>query len=150
MENRQESTEKTIKNLDQKYESMKSMMAQMMAKLNDKERIKEGSNSGGNQKLDVVKGKSEKTERKGGARLPKLDFPMFDGDNPREWVRRANKYFQIQGVEEELKFDLAQLHFRGKADNSSMGCTTEEIWSPGMNCLWQCVRDLEERCQKRP
>ena len=63
-EHRQESTEKTIKNLDQKYESMMSMMAQMMAKLNDKERVEEGSNSGGNQKLDLVKRKSERTEGK--------------------------------------------------------------------------------------
>ena len=47
---------------------------------------------------------------------------MFDGDNPREWVRRANKYFQIQRMEEELKSDLAQLHFGGKAN----------IWFHGM------------------
>ena len=41
-----------------------SMMAQMMAKLNDKERVEEGSSSGGNQKLDLVKRKSEKREGK--------------------------------------------------------------------------------------
>ena len=36
MEHRQESTEKTLKNLDQKYEGMMNMMAQMLARLNDK------------------------------------------------------------------------------------------------------------------
>ncbi|XP_027086384.1 uncharacterized protein [Coffea arabica] len=122
MEHRQESTEKTIKNLDQKYESMVNMMAQMMAKLTDKEKGEEGSSSGGYQKLDLVSKKPEKAENRGGNRLPKLDFPVFDGENLREWVRRANKYFQIQGVEEELKSDLAQLHLKGKAD----------IWFHGM------------------
>ncbi|XP_071909528.1 uncharacterized protein [Coffea arabica] len=122
MEHRQESTEKTIKNLDQKYESMMNMMAQMMAKLSDKEKGEEGSSSGGYQRLDLVSKKPERIEGRGGNRLPKLDFPVFDGENPREWVRRANKYFQIQGVEEELKSDLAQLHLKGKAD----------IWFLGM------------------
>ncbi|XP_027083531.2 uncharacterized protein [Coffea arabica] len=122
MEHRQESTEKTIKNLDQKYESMMNMMARMMAKLSDKEKGEEGSSSGGYQRLDLVSKKPEKIEGRGGNRLPKLDFPVFDGENPREWVRGANKYFQIQGVEEELKSDLAQLHLKGKAD----------IWFLGM------------------
>ena len=45
LEHRQESTERTLKNLDQKYESMMSMMAQMMAKLNGKDKDTESSSS---------------------------------------------------------------------------------------------------------
>ena len=66
--------------------------------------------------MEVVKGKYENPEGKGGTKLPRIDFPLFDRENPREWVRRANKYFQIHGVEEELKFDITQLYFKDKVD----------------------------------
>ena len=72
--------------------------------------------------VEVVKGKYEKVEGRGGAKLPRMDFPSFDGTNPREWVRRANKHFQIHGVEEELKSDIAQLYLKDRAD----------IWFHGM------------------
>ena len=49
--------------------------------------------------MEVVIGKYENPEGKGGAKFPRIDFPLFDGENPREWVRRANKYFRIHGLE---------------------------------------------------
>mgnify|MGYP004718015975 FL=1 len=49
-------------------------------------------------------------------RLPKVDLPSFTGENPREWIRKANKYFKINGVEEEMKSEVAELYFRDKAD----------------------------------
>ena len=122
MEHRQESTERAIKNLDQKYEGMMNMMAQIMAKLNDKWNKVEGSSPGNDKKIDMITGNVEKIEGKWGARLPTMDFPMFDGDNPKEWVRRANKYFQIHGIEKGMKSDIAQLHFKEKAN----------IWFHGM------------------
>ena len=106
-EHSQESTEKAIKNLYQKYEGTMNMMAQIISKLNDKGKEVGGSSSGNDQMVEVVKGKYEKSEGKGGTKLPRMDFPLFDGTNPREWVGRANNYFQIHGVEEELKFDIA-------------------------------------------
>ena len=116
MEHKQESTDRAIKNLDQKYEGMMNMMAQIMAKLNDKGKEVEGGSSGSETRIAIATDTTERVGSKGGARLPKMDFPAFDGNNPREWVRRANKYFQIHGVEEDLKSDIAQLHFQEKAD----------------------------------
>ncbi|XP_027151895.1 uncharacterized protein LOC113751950 [Coffea eugenioides] len=122
MEHRRESTDRAIKNLDQKYEGMMNMMAQIMAKLNDKGKEVEGGSSGSETRIAVTTDTAERVGSKGGARLPKMDFPAFDGNSPREWVRRANKYFQIHGVEEGLKSDISQLHFQEKAD----------IWFHGM------------------
>ena len=70
-----------------------NMMAQIMSKLNDKGKEVGGNSSGEDQMVEVVKGKCEKAEGRGGAKLPRMDFPLFDGTNPREWVMRANKYF---------------------------------------------------------
>ena len=79
IEYRQEGTEKAIKNLDQKYESMMSMMAQMMAKLNEPGRRDEGSSSGNEQRKELRREKTERQDLRGGTKLPKIDFPMFDG-----------------------------------------------------------------------
>lgn len=40
-------------------------------------------------------------------KLPKIDFPYFSGEGPREWVRKSRKYFQIHQVPEELKVGIA-------------------------------------------
>ena len=122
MEHRQENTDKAIRSLDQKYEGMMNMMAQIMAKLNDKGKEVGGSSSERETRIEITTDTAERLGGKGGTRLPKMDFPTFDGGNPREWVRRANKYFQIHGVEEGMKSDIAQLHFKEKAD----------IWFHGM------------------
>ena len=126
MEHRQESTEKALKNLDQKYEGMTSMMAQMLAKLNNKGKDTEGSSSEldsghqeGGRRKEVQKGvldRSELKENRTFTRLPKVDLPPFTGENPREWIRKANKYFKINEVEEEMRSEVAELYFRDKAD----------------------------------
>ncbi|XP_071933241.1 uncharacterized protein [Coffea arabica] len=60
--------------------------------------------------------RSELKESRTFTRLPKVDLPPFAGENPREWVRKANKYFKISGVEEEMRSEVAELYFRDKAD----------------------------------
>ncbi|KAL2492467.1 Uncharacterized protein Adt_28095 [Abeliophyllum distichum] len=35
-------------------------------------------------------------------KLPKIDFPQFCGESLREWVRKANKYFQLDHMERLL------------------------------------------------
>nr|XP_027099159.1 uncharacterized protein LOC113718454 [Coffea arabica] len=97
-------------------------MAQIMAKLNDKGKEVVGGSSERETRVEITTDTTERMGNRGGTRLPKMDFPTFDGGNPREWVRRANKYFQIHGVEEGMKSDIAQLHLQEKAD----------IWFHGM------------------
>ncbi|KAL2490851.1 Uncharacterized protein Adt_26479 [Abeliophyllum distichum] len=48
-------------------------------------------------------------------KLPKIDFPYFNGDGPREWLIKANKYFQLHQVAEEFKVGIAEMCLKGKA-----------------------------------
>ncbi|WVZ69199.1 hypothetical protein U9M48_018023 [Paspalum notatum var. saurae] len=47
--------------------------------------------------------------------MPKLDFPKFDGDNPRLWKDRCEAYFEVYGISDALKPKFAALNFSGAA-----------------------------------
>ena len=47
--------------------------------------------------------------------LPKLEFPRFDGENPRLWKDRCEMYFEVYGVSDALKPRFAALNFSGAA-----------------------------------
>lgn len=46
-----------------------------------------------------------------------VEFPRFTGDDPRGWVKRCNRFFNVNPVLEQEKVMLAALHLEGKADN---------------------------------
>lgn len=48
-------------------------------------------------------------------RMPKTNFPKFDGSNPKIWEEKAEKYFHMFHVPDEYKVDYATLHFIGTA-----------------------------------
>uniref|UniRef100_A0A803MXW2 Uncharacterized protein n=1 Tax=Chenopodium quinoa TaxID=63459 RepID=A0A803MXW2_CHEQI len=48
---------------------------------------------------------------------PKLEFPKFDGSNPRIWIKKCCKYFDLCKIPENQKVDLASLNMSGKAEN---------------------------------
>jgi hypothetical protein len=50
-----------------------------------------------------------------GSRLPKSDFPKFDGENPKWWKKSAEKYFKLYNIESKLWVDFATMHFKGNA-----------------------------------
>ncbi|KAL4309574.1 hypothetical protein GQ457_01G052960 [Hibiscus cannabinus] len=52
---------------------------------------------------------------------PKIEIPMFDGTNPRSWVRKCQRYFNIFAVPETQKLELATMYLTDKA----------EIWFDG-------------------
>ncbi|KAF9619585.1 hypothetical protein IFM89_007412 [Coptis chinensis] len=49
-------------------------------------------------------------------KTPKTDFPKFEGDNVRSWVNKANRYFQINPIDEGQKVLFASLHLEGRAE----------------------------------
>jgi hypothetical protein len=53
--------------------------------------------------------------RNGHGRLPKLDFPMFAGDDPQIWKSRCEKYFQMYEVESSMWIKVASMHLEGAA-----------------------------------
>ncbi|XP_027155252.1 uncharacterized protein LOC113755447 [Coffea eugenioides] len=122
MEFRQDATEKLLKGLDQKYERMMNMMAQLMAKVSDHEKVVEGSSISNGEarpnesRMESQKEAVSKREARTSGRLPKMDLPIFYGDNPREWIRKANKYFKIHEIERDMKAEVAELYFRDRAD----------------------------------
>lgn len=42
---------------------------------------------------------------------PKLDFPYFDGENPKLWLSRCADYFEFYNIEQSLWVRLASMHF---------------------------------------
>lgn len=47
--------------------------------------------------------------------FPKLEFPKFDGSNPRLWRDQCLMYFEVYGVHDSLKTRFAALNFQGAA-----------------------------------
>lgn len=47
--------------------------------------------------------------------LPKLDFPKFNGDNPKIWKRKCEVYFEVYSVPVTLRTRFATLNFVDKA-----------------------------------
>lgn len=41
---------------------------------------------------------------------PKVEFPTFDGANPRGWIKRCTKYFNWCKIPRNQKMELASLH----------------------------------------
>ncbi|KAL4385166.1 hypothetical protein GQ457_15G026180 [Hibiscus cannabinus] len=53
----------------------------------------------------------------GGINLkPKIELQLFEGDNPRGWVKKCEKYFAIFGVPEEQKLEVASMYLVGRAE----------------------------------
>ena len=47
--------------------------------------------------------------------FPKIEFPKFDGTNPRLWWDNCERYFEVYVVQEALKTRFATLNFKGAA-----------------------------------
>ncbi|XP_071933266.1 uncharacterized protein [Coffea arabica] len=97
-------------------------MTQLKTKMNDMGKEFEGSSSSKEvaqlegSKLEPPKEVAGRREFRTINKLPKIDLPIFDGGNPKEWIRKANKYFKIHGIEDEMKAEVAELYFRDRAD----------------------------------
>jgi len=59
-------------------------------------------------------------EREGGSggigpRGRKLEMPLFEGENPDEWIFRAERYFAVNQLADEEKIESAVLYFEAAA-----------------------------------
>jgi hypothetical protein len=64
---------------------------------------------------NVTQDRSGHTRNNFGSRLPKSDFPKFDGENPKWWKKNCEKYFKLYKVDTHLWVDFATMHFKGNA-----------------------------------
>lgn len=51
----------------------------------------------------------------GDYKLPKVDFPRFEGDHPRVWKEKCEKYFYMYQVPVHLWIPMATINFYGNA-----------------------------------
>ena len=49
------------------------------------------------------------------SKIPKVDFPRFDGDHPKLWLGDCLDYFILYHVESTSWVRIARLHFVGAA-----------------------------------
>lgn len=47
--------------------------------------------------------------------VPKMDFPKFNGENPRWWLDHCVLYFEVYGIPSPMKTRFAALNFQGAA-----------------------------------
>ena len=47
---------------------------------------------------------------------PKVEFPRFDGNGAKSWVKKCAKYFSLCKIPEEQRVDLASLYMFDKAE----------------------------------
>jgi hypothetical protein len=58
------------------------------------------------------------------SRGPKLSFPEFNGTDADGWIRKAEKYYELVGVPNEQRVQIAVLYLEGKV----------EYWWRGTSC----------------
>lgn len=46
-----------------------------------------------------------------------MEFPKYEGGDPRGWILKAEKYFRYYHTPEELKLDIAAMYLEGDALN---------------------------------
>ncbi|CAL1390315.1 unnamed protein product [Linum trigynum] len=51
-----------------------------------------------------------------GAKIARLEFPTFAGDDPTVWFSRVEQFFEFQEIPEEQKVTLASYHLEGDAN----------------------------------
>lgn len=80
---------------------------------------------------------------------PKLDFPPFDGENPKAWQLKCENYFMICLVQPEFGVSIATMYFVGGALlwlQSSRAHTRFEDWDTFVEAV--CNRFAREEFQQ--
>ncbi|KAL4278859.1 hypothetical protein GQ457_03G027370 [Hibiscus cannabinus] len=57
---------------------------------------------------------------------PKIELQSFDGDNPRGWIRKCEKFFSIFAIPEQNKLEIAAMYLVGRAETWFDGYTMQK------------------------
>jgi hypothetical protein len=49
-------------------------------------------------------------------KLPKIDFPRFEGEHPQMWKEKCEKYFAMYSVPPHVWVSFATINFKGNAE----------------------------------
>ncbi|KAL8143073.1 hypothetical protein V2J09_016105 [Rumex salicifolius] len=75
--------------------------------------------------------------------LPKIDFPTFDGSNPRSWIRCCERYFTIFLIPKPHKFELVSMYVTRKADVWLQGAMLQNpftSWAALKTAILDCLK----------
>ena len=78
---------------------------------------------------------------------PRLEFPIFDGKNPRHWLRRRSKIFQIYQIHEDFQVETAAMFLDSKPDvwfREWKEGKTELTWEDFVSALCHRFGEKEE------
>lgn len=92
---------------------------------------------------DTEEGNHQSKERMVRAAVPnppRIDLPMFQGERPREWLRKCLKYFTVYQIPENQRMEVVEMYLEGRAD----------IWYQGLkmekeNVTWEEFVDYVSR-----
>ena len=73
--------------------------------------------------------------------VPKIEFPIFGGSNPRIWIKTCMKYFSLCKILDNQKVDLVNVYLVGKAEswfNSYIAVRRNVEWERGFCCGFMC------------
>jgi len=48
--------------------------------------------------------------------LPRIEFLVFDGTNPRIWIKKCERFFNLCKIPEPQQVDLASIHLKRRAE----------------------------------
>ncbi|XP_026383409.1 uncharacterized protein LOC113278901 [Papaver somniferum] len=80
------------------------------------------------------------------SKAPKLDFPRFSGDNPRSWICKCERFFQIHSTVDEQKTKITSLYLEGKVDSWFLDFLTGKTfiyWLVFVEAICNRFEDLE-------
>jgi hypothetical protein len=70
--------------------------------------------------------------------LPKLNFPSFDGTNPKSWQTKCEKYFDMYATDPVMWVKVSTMHFEGVASRwlqSVEPCLSSMSWRQFCQCV---------------
>ncbi|KAK9690943.1 hypothetical protein RND81_09G165300 [Saponaria officinalis] len=131
-----------ISTLEEKLEQQTTVFGELMALLKTYDRQKGAQN----QESDAEAGESSYQGNRNNLKFtPKLEFPTFDGRNPRIWKKKCLKYFNLCKIPDNQRVDLASMYMVGRAEswfNSYIVVRQNVLWDEFIVDL--CARFKEE------
>jgi hypothetical protein len=74
---------------------------------------------------------------------PKMEFPKFDGENPKLWQQECETYFELYHILPALQTRYASLNFKGTAALWLRNVEAKEKLKSGEKCVGWSMRNLE-------
>ncbi|KAK9684868.1 hypothetical protein RND81_10G238500 [Saponaria officinalis] len=131
-----------ISTLEEKLEQQTAILGELMALLKTYDRQKRVLNH----EADAESGESSQQGNRNHLKFtPKLEFPTFDGRNPRIWMKKCLKYFNLCKISDNQRVDLASMYMVGRVEswfNSYIVVRQNVVWDEFIVDL--CARFKEE------